>query len=95
MTYQRALEIINQADEVPIWGYALDDTGWYLFILDRNDEDFPEPLAWDIMLDEYRDAPDARKRAKRKETWWVSTVNPQETIRQNHWDTTKEASHDN
>ena len=33
MTYQRALEIINQADEVPIWGYALDDTGWYLFIM--------------------------------------------------------------
>ena len=51
MTYKRALEIINQADEIPIWGYALDDTGWYLFILDRNDEEFPEPLAWDIMLD--------------------------------------------
>ena len=85
----RVLEIINQADEIPIWGYALDDTGWYLFILDRNDEDFPEPLAWDSMLDEYRDAPDARKRAKRKETWWVSTVDPKETIRQNHWDTTK------
>ena len=41
MTYQRAHEIIMQADEVPIWGYALDDTGWYLFILDRNDEEFP------------------------------------------------------
>lgn len=94
MTYERALEAIKKSDK-RLYAYALSYHGWYLFILDPADDEFPEPLAWDIMLDEYRDAPDARKRAKRKDTWWVSTVNPQETIRQNHWDTPKEHNHDN
>ena len=40
MTYEQALEVIKKADNL-IYAYALDGTGWFLFILDPHDEEYP------------------------------------------------------
>lgn len=85
MTYEQVLEAIKRSGN-NFYGYALDNTGWYLFILDSHDDTFPEPQAYDIMLDEYRDAPDIPERGRRQTGWWTSIVDPKETIRQGKWE---------
>lgn len=78
MTYERALAAVEAATEQ--YAYALDPTGWYLFILDKADDQFPEPVAYDLMLDEYRDAYDIPDRARRNTGWWLSATKPENAI---------------
>lgn len=66
-----------------LFGYALDYTGWYLYILDPADETYPEPVAYDIQLDEYRDAVDIPKLGRAQTGWWLSYTKPEDAI--NSW----------
>ena len=62
------------------FGYALDDTGWFLYILDRSDKTWPEPVAYDLELDEYRDSPAIPERGRKQTGWWLSDVKPEVAI---------------
>lgn len=62
------------------FGYALDYTGWFLYILNKLDGDWPEPVAYDLQLDEYRDSDAIPERGRSQKGWWLSDVKPADAI---------------
>ena len=81
MTYDQVINAVKSGK----YAYALDYTGMYLFILDKDDDQFPEPIAWDIMLEEYRNACNIPERGRLQLGWWLSTMHPDEAIKR--WNT--------
>ena len=79
MTYEQALEAIKKSDK-QLYAYALSYHGWYLFILDQSDDEFPEPVAYDIQLDEYRDAYGIPEQGRSHTGWWLSEIEPKREI---------------
>ena len=79
MTYEQALEAIKKSDK-QLYAYALNYNGWYLFILDPAGDEFPEPVAYDIQLDEYRDAYGIPEQGRKQTGWWLSDVRPDDAI---------------
>ena len=78
MTYDQIIDQIKQHPDQ--FGYALDYTGWYLYILDPADETWPEPVAYDLQLDEYRDAYGIEERGRSQTGWWLSYTKPEKAI---------------
>lgn len=81
MTYDQIIEQIKQHPGQ--FGYALDYTGWYLYILDPTDDTWPEPVAYDLQLDEYRDAVNIPRLSRAQTGWWLSYTKPEDAI--NSW----------
>ena len=76
MIYEQVLNAVKSGK----YAYALDATGWYLFILDNSDDQFPDPVAYDLQLDEYRDAYGIPERGRKQTGWWLSDVKPDDAI---------------
>ena len=82
MTYDQVIEANKKCNKL-LYGYMFDDISWLLFILDPTDDTYPEPQVYDIILDTYyKDAQHAATKSKTSVGWWVSTVQPKESIRQ-------------